>query len=1108
MKTLYVSSTDRDMAGERELLHRQVIPTINQTAREFGQTVELCDLRRSGQTRAEAQSDERLLSVCLDEIDRCSPYMIVLVGQRYGQFLSDALRQSIGEQRQTLTSATPEMSLAALEIQYGALDRKDRQDKVLFYFRQIDGDGPEFCRPESEAHAKALEDLKEKIRAWAGDRVKTYHVRWDDEVGGFSGLDDFAAMVEADLKTLLEPQWTAAAKQDAWARDMRGQWELVHQRARDFTCRNDLMTRCMRVMEERREPVYLLGAVGSGKSTLMGKLAQEFERRGDQVLPVFCGFSDLCRTATDILRYIIRFTEDLLGIPQREKASDEEPVTLEQLQTQLTGVLTRYSQEREEELVILLVDTDQLLVDEGSDSLSFLPQTLPERVKLALSCTDRVAVPQSAATISVEPLSDAEVTEMAQGILRTMKLELEQPVIEALVKKPETHNPLYLRLLLHRMTLANQLAGKPETQAAQHRKLIHNSPGEMAELYLDILEKVTRILGDTMVVPAGAFLAISCHGLRDSDLEGIFRQMHRPWDSVSFVRFQKLMGKLLFRRSDGRTDLRYHSLRQTLLNSLPDRKVLHRAVMEHLLSLSAVDSLRVGETVWHALNAKEYKHYVNYISTLDAQGTALEAAAKDTAIMLRTSGGEWLLDVLKQGLRHDCGPEFFTFLDTPLGEDLGNSQSALRLHRDILLATVRTAEQRAQALGDEESWRAVTACRNRAGRVCYRLGDAESLALVAVMQEQQLTIAESLLAREDTPARRRKLMAAYAEVATLYEKQGGTAQKRKALALQEKRLLQWQTLTEQEDDPKELSGLAEAWEQCAEQYAQLGEPEDREKAQAFREQAMLTRQTLANRSGDPADWHSALVGLLPMVTTWGETAEGRPKALALLEQSRDRYLALEDKSPEAMEDLARIWFSLGELWGKSRRRERLLKALEMYQESFLLYRALTKLLPTAEIRIGQACCYERMGEIYGLLGGTENLQRALELLNRSLTLRRKLHGKLDTADTALALALALHRMGRLCAAFGGEGNLLQARKILESALPLHQRVEDESSAAETHKEMIELRCAIAEIDADLAAIEEQRRKEEEERRQAQLRLEEEERAMEEAIRDEDSDEGP
>lgn len=1104
MKTLYVSSTDRDMAGERELLHRQVIPAIGKAAREYGETVELCDLRRSWWTKAESaeQSSERLLSVCLDEIDRCSPYMIVLVGQHYGLFLDDGLRQRLETQRPRLNLEQPDLSLTALEIQYGALDRQDRQDKVLFYFRQIEGDVPEFCRPESPHHEKALEDLKEKIRAWAGDRVKTYTVCWDEETGGFSGLDAFAAMVEADLKTLLEPQWAVSAKRDIWSRDLQSQWEMVHHRAREFTCRNDLVTRCIRAVEQRQEPVFLQGPAGSGKSTLMSKLAQEFERRGYQVLPVFCGFSGRCRSAVDILRYMIRFTEDLLETTQEEQESEQEPLTLAQWQTRLTEVLTRYSREREEKLVILLVGIERLM--DGVDG-AFLPRTLPERVKLACSGTDRACGPESAERISVEPLCDAEVTEMAQGILRTMKLELEQPVLEALAKRPETRGPLYLRLLLHRLTLIDPGTGKPVHSAAQQLKLARSSPADTTGLYLEILGDATRILGDPVAVHAGAFLAVACYGLRESDLGDIFRRMRQPWDPVSFARFRKLMGRLLFRRSDGRVDYRYHSLRQALLDCLQDRRVLHRAVLAHLLTLPAGDPLRDEETAWQALNAKEYTSYVNYIQSLNPHGTALDEAAKATAAMLLSTGGDWLLDLLKGGPEHDCGPEFFTFLDSPLTAALGEERKALQLHRDILLATVRAAEHRAQTLGDEESWRAVTACRNRAGRACYRLGDKESLALVAGMQEQQLSVAESLLARENTPARRRKLMAAYAEMAGLYEKQGSAAGKRKALALQEKRLNQWQILTEQEEDPKELAGLAQAWEDCAAAYTDLGKPGDLEKARDFRERAMATWQSLAQLTGDPADYHRALLHLLPTVRVWGETTESRARALELLEQTRDWYLALEEPSAEAQEDLARIWFCLGELQGMSRQRESLLKALEMYQESFLLYRSLTKVVPTAEIRMDLARCYEQMGEIYGNLGGGENLHRALELLNRSLTLRRKLHGKLDTAETALALALALHRMGRLCAAFGGEGNLLQARKILESALPLHQRVEQENTAPETHKEMIDLRCTIAEIDADLAEIEAQRRKEDEERRRAQLRLEEEERAMEQGIKAESSE---
>ena len=87
MKTVFVSSTFRDFPWERDALHDQVLPFLNQEARAYGQSVSFCDLRwgvdTSSQT-SEEESSAKVLSVCMNEIDRARPYMLVLLGERYG----------------------------------------------------------------------------------------------------------------------------------------------------------------------------------------------------------------------------------------------------------------------------------------------------------------------------------------------------------------------------------------------------------------------------------------------------------------------------------------------------------------------------------------------------------------------------------------------------------------------------------------------------------------------------------------------------------------------------------------------------------------------------------------------------------------------------------------------------------------------------------------------------------------------------------------------------------------------------------------------------------------------------------------------------------------
>lgn len=86
MKSFFVSSTFRDMQEERDVIHRKVFPMIRNKLKKFGETAEDMDLRWGVDTLnlTEEESGNMVIRVCIDAIDRCVPYFIVLLGERYG----------------------------------------------------------------------------------------------------------------------------------------------------------------------------------------------------------------------------------------------------------------------------------------------------------------------------------------------------------------------------------------------------------------------------------------------------------------------------------------------------------------------------------------------------------------------------------------------------------------------------------------------------------------------------------------------------------------------------------------------------------------------------------------------------------------------------------------------------------------------------------------------------------------------------------------------------------------------------------------------------------------------------------------------------------------
>ena len=79
---VFISSTFRDMQKERDILIRQVFPTIRQLCRSRGVGFTEIDLRWEV-TEQQAERGE-VLPVCIAEIENSRPYFIGLLGERYG----------------------------------------------------------------------------------------------------------------------------------------------------------------------------------------------------------------------------------------------------------------------------------------------------------------------------------------------------------------------------------------------------------------------------------------------------------------------------------------------------------------------------------------------------------------------------------------------------------------------------------------------------------------------------------------------------------------------------------------------------------------------------------------------------------------------------------------------------------------------------------------------------------------------------------------------------------------------------------------------------------------------------------------------------------------
>ena len=344
MKSVFISSTFKDMQAERDMLHERIFPRLRRAIGEYGEDIQELDLRWGVDTveMSEEESGHLVLRVCIDAIDRCRPYIIVLLGERYGWIPEQQLVESLRDERVTAWYEE-QMSITNLEIRYGALSEEETLKKCVFCFRdpklirEIDAEHRPVYDAESTMHRERLNALKEQIRAKTDAVILDYEAGWDAGECKVCGLEAFGEaiyellvqMVKRDFagreiknpKERLFLQMERMKKQYLSSYVVRYREELM---ALDQIWLYDHMKESIPdISETYLKRVIVKGEAGSGKSALMASVENVLRKLGRETILYFSGNSG-CQSPDVLKGYVIYRLEEICGLPHEETDNRDE----------------------------------------------------------------------------------------------------------------------------------------------------------------------------------------------------------------------------------------------------------------------------------------------------------------------------------------------------------------------------------------------------------------------------------------------------------------------------------------------------------------------------------------------------------------------------------------------------------------------------------------------------------------------------------------------------------------------------------------------------------------------------------------------------------------
>lgn len=568
---VFVSSTFLDMQTERDELVTKTFPALRAKYRARGVEVFEVDLRW-GITREQQERGETLPTL-LAEIDRCRPYFIGLLGDRYGWVPpAAALTDKLKADYPVLADADG-ASVTAIEIMHGVLSNPDTATRACFFERDpswnwratlSDADRAS-AGEEPEAARDKLADLRAKI----GEKVQIQTYARPEEIG---------TKVAAALDTLLEARFPEAEAPDEFEQTARLHRAYARERRNLHVGGEGYMRDLNRWMETKdAAPLLITGVSGGGKSTLVANWLNAWRKAhpNDFVFEHYLGASPDSAEPMLIMRRLWECLDRATGEVVEPPDATAEPMEVSAaLAQRLAG--TRVSAERSGARVLIALDGFDKLSSE--QNLRWLPIT-PGTHCLASSLSgeaETAARARGFAALNVKPLSVEERQAFIAGTLKRWRRELEPQHIARILQPAATElagSPLYLK------TVLEELRVSADNARLTKRLEDYRGARDMPELFDRVLQRLEDDCEPGLVATTLPFIWASRAGLAETEILAITGASPLAWATL-----RNGLGDGL-RDGQGRVAFGHDFISQAVaaryLNTDEQKRAAHLALADH-----------------------------------------------------------------------------------------------------------------------------------------------------------------------------------------------------------------------------------------------------------------------------------------------------------------------------------------------------------------------------------------------------------------------------------------------------------------------------------------------------------------------------------------------
>lgn len=509
----FLSSTFQDMQKERDYLIRRTFPKLREMALVYGATITELDLRW-GITDEESKLGQ-VLQICLEEVDNSIPFFIGIVGNRYGWIptLNDVTEESVKTFPEVSSYIENEMSITEMEMEYGALGRKEEINAIFFISEE------EPSKELSGENCEKLISLRKKIVENGRYPVFTYKTP-----------EDIGNVIEEYIKSLLEALF-GETDNTPFEQEKELQLRYCQAQAAQYIPVSSQYDYLTEWLTKGNNILFVRGNKGCGKSALLSHWTYSLyglDLDDLLVIPIFVGHGNNHGSGTYIKKHILDSLNHHIDRELQVNKSTQDDNTQNDLDRELKDALKTITK-----FCIIVIDgIDQITSEEKDNFFKWIDSSILFRVKVICSSAKddsitRYLVSNGADILELEELNVSQKKYFIKEYLAEKSKKLHSSDLEIITKIPLFGNMLALKTMLDTLILFSNHENLQRD--IQDIIIASRSAKEFYQTILSIYDNEfnKQIVGDIL-----SYIFVSNHGLFENEIINLCNIIPLEWSQL------------------------------------------------------------------------------------------------------------------------------------------------------------------------------------------------------------------------------------------------------------------------------------------------------------------------------------------------------------------------------------------------------------------------------------------------------------------------------------------------------------------------------------------------------------------------------------------------